>query len=374
MARLLAVAMAFACGHLHAGPSDDKADNPVAEAPPKNPLAIEAKTAMGYESNPLEANNSLGQAKGSAFSETTVDLSVPLDGPQGVFTATFSGLYKPYFERGNLDEYNIQPGLRWRAIDTDATTLKLNMYVSRYRVRVYNQLEPIANYSAEGWGGGMMWNLESKLSEKIKLLWEGNAGYQVFDSIEQNNGQDYTRVAFEKKVSDKLKLIAGTAWSFQGYKNRPPDAPAHNPPDWQMLVGRGFIGQESTLGADWTLVTELSGGHNFDLTNGYYDANDIGGKVEVRWKVNKWKLKASANPEFLWYGNRPANFGRSQGNLRTRGCAFECGVEYAWTDSLDLFLSQAVHEQVTNSNETQPNPTYNNFTDSTSKGGVMIAF
>jgi len=365
----------------YAGVSGTSQEAPaVTVVAPKNPFYIEAKSAFGFESNIFQTDNRSPMV-GDGFWETSVDVLAPLDGKDGVLTATFSETSKLYFDHSYLDEYTLTPGLAWRALDTGATTLKVLVHGARFQERIYTIGQPLPNHAEAGWSGGGGWDLKSKLTDKTTLSWTADTTYQGFDRVPQNNLQPQSGATLAMQVRDGLKLKAGTQWGYQDFQVRPDDtiAPPQgpgssltNPSRLQMLTGRGLLGAEWTVGGGWAVETTVNAGYNFDLTNGFYNADVLGVHVGLRWETGKWAFTGAFDPECDWYRRRTANLGQQGGLLRTQEYSMAFGIEYAWTDYLKVLYSNTARIQ--SSNSCIAEPSVDRFDDFITSVGVTVSF
>lgn len=346
----------------------------------KNPFSLTATSVIGYESNLLQVAGSQNPI-GDGFSQSSLNLALPLDGKNGVFAATLDGSSKLYFSHSELDEYAFTPGLAWSALDDGDTTLKLNIHGGRFQQRIYTEGQAIPSFAYAGWQGGAGWDLESKLSAKSTLSWTGDAGYQIFDTAAQDNFKLDTTAAIATQVKEGLKLTSSFEWTYQDYRVRPFEIisdplssynPPPNPNNLQLLTGRGSEGMEWTLGGGWTLETTLLAGPNLDLTNGYYTAAALGGHAGLRWEAGKWTFKGSVDPELDWYGKRPANLNNPDPKLYAQQYLFTIGIEYAWTKQFHILCTNSIQRQDTNSDTSVPS--LNNFIDYTTTIGISLIY
>lgn len=333
------------------------------------------RTSTGYQSNIFEVNNRIETPTASFFQETTFDASLPLDGKGGDVTAKLNGEWKKYFKHGEVDEYLIKPKLDWRVVDDDASTLHLEMRAARLRERIYSPFTRLPENSETGWSAGVGWKLERKLANESQFTWDGGTDYQWFDEVPFGNVVISTKAELERTLNDHIEWTAATKWDFQHYRQRPPDdVPAGTPRDLSTLEGRAMSGIRWKPRGGWHAAMELNGGYKFDLTNGYYDAGVVGVQFELGWESDEWKLKLGAEPEWVWFRNRPANVSNSRRRLFTEEYIFEAEMQYAIAKHCSIFAAAGVHVQCVNADESRPDATLNPFTDRTARIGVTCSF
>ncbi len=336
--------------------------------------SLSIKASAGFESNIFEVNDRREPATGAWFQETTIEDTIPL-GSGSSWSVTLEGAWKSFYGYSEADEYLAKPGLAWRVIDDDATTLTLNAHGARYRERIHSPFTRLTEHSEPGWSAGAGWDLERKLADKEQFTWEGGVDAQWFDSAPQDNFQFTSKAAFERQVGEALAWSVGTKWDFQRYRVRPPDVEVPgNPSDLSTLEGRLLAGCKWKLGAGWQFELEASRGGNFDLTNGYYNAGVVGVQALLRWDSGPWKLKLSAETEWVWSGKRDANINVPGHRLNAREYVFEAGVEFIVSEHFSVFLDGSAHLQRVNADESRDDATLNSFTDRTTRIGVACTF
>lgn len=337
---------------------------------------ITFRTSAGYESNIFEVNEHRENATGSWFQDSDVRASNALSFGDGSVVATFHARLKTYFSDGQSDEYVIQPGLAWHLPNAEDNEIVLDIHASRFREPIipsYLRLEP--TNSEPGWASGIGWKWEKSVADETTLNWLGSADYQTFDKVSADNLQIATAGELKRQVTDGLAWTLGTSWELQDYRNRPPDGESSlNPSGLQTLEGRATALLEFALGGDWHGEVGINGGYNFDFTNGYYDAAITGAQAELRWETKRCTVKATVEPEWVWFQRRPANFNIPGSALRTQEYLFAIRAEYHWSERLTLFFQASSHLQRTNANENRNDATLNRFANQIGYTGLSLSF
>lgn len=333
------------------------------------------RTTTGYQSNIFEVNDHIESPTGSWFQETTLDAQLPIDGKEGGITGKLDGEWKAYFGHSEIDEYLIKPGLDFRVFDGTACTLNLDLHAARLRERIYSQFTSVPAFSEPGWSVGTGWKLERKLPDEDRFIWNGGVGYKWYDSVPFDNVVVSTKAEFQRNISGHLEWTAATKWDFQHYRQRPPDLePPGTPLNLSTLEGRAITGISWKPGGGLHAEIEVNGGCNLDLTNGYYDAGVVAVKFEIGWESDDWKMKLSAEPEWVSFRNRPANLEHANINLFTQEYVVEAEVQYELTKNISFFAAAGIHLQGVNSDEARPDATLNRFNDYTARIGVACSF
>ncbi|MEO7341682.1 MAG: hypothetical protein ABI073_12455 [Luteolibacter sp.] len=351
-----------------AGEEDDSdADEPGWE--------LEAKTSVGWQSNLFEVDPSREARTGDGFVGSSIETTFPLNGGDGDLRGRFMGAEKRYFQEDQLDDYELKPGLCWQAFDGEDVNLVLDIEVSRFLERIYDESQPIPNRSQPGWGAGAGWKFESSMTDKLDFNWEGKGCYQWFDQVSQDNLTVGTALELVYAKNDRTEWTFGTRWEFQDYAVRPPEteAPGH-PVGLETLEGHLSSAIEYKLGGG--VITEIgcAVGPRFDLTTGYYDSDSLNVHWEWRWETGHWKLRASAEVEWTKYSERPANISKPNHELTSQVLVFEPGVEYALTKDLSIFGETSLRVRDTNSSAAGDDITLNDFSDTSVKIGVHYSF
>ena len=358
-----------------AGDKNGGVDGKDGEESDDNPFELSLKTGVAWESNIFQVNERRERAAGDGLTESKMELSLPLDGKDGVFSATFQGEAKTYFSHSYVNEYLVQPGLAWRAYDVDDTKITLNVHAGWFSERVYTEFQRAPNEALPGvylGGGGA---LETELSDRTTLTVEEKLRYQYFTNTGPDNFQSTTKVEAAMEWRDGLKFTGGTEWSYQNYTTRPSEsAGLSNPRGLQMLEGRIVTGLDVELGAGWFLEAALTGGPRIDLTNGYYDAAVLGSRLELRWERNQWTVKLTAEPEWVRFFQRPANSGEPSPKLATQEYTGRLEVEYAWSKRLTFIAGCAAHFQAVNADQSRDDATLNSYLDKTVSLGVSYSY
>ncbi len=339
----------------------------------KNALIL--KTATGWQSNIFEVNDQREPTTGDWFQESSLLGTFLLDGKDGNWTANLNGRWKKYLTHNEVDEYLIKQNVAWQAITGGDTTLTLDVRAARLRERVSAEFARVSENSQPGWSGGAGWNLEKQNSRDTKFTWQGGADWQWFDDVPYDNLMLNTSAEFEIKSSDAVTWSASNTWDFRHYRQRPPDVePPGMPASLSMLEGRAAGGVTWKLDGGWWLGAELNGGCNFDLTNGYYDAGVTGARAELRWEGERWKFKATVEPEWVWFRNRPTNIGSISRKLASQEYICEVSLNFTATKHLTVFVTAGSRLQRVNADESRDDAILNRFTDRTVLLGATWIF
>ncbi len=359
---------------LHAGTAESSPVS-VEEATGSGDWELELKSTAGWQSNPFEVGNHYEKPKGDGFVYSSLDSSCALDGPDGAVTGTFSGSEKRYFREDQLDEYELKSAMNWRLLDVEEVNLTIDLRGSRFRERIYDEFQSKPNRSAVAWSGGAGWKLQSDLSDEVQITWEGGGDYQTFDQVRLDNLKLGTSAEFQCQWSDDLTWICGVRSDFQNYPVRPPESESPGlESGLKTFEARLFTGIDSKLGHGWTLEIAGNGGPIIDLTNGYFNARELGAHVELRWQMERWKLQASAEPNWVWFEQRPANRTKRGRKLVRQEELLDASVEYSLTKNLSLLGHAIMNLQYTNSKQATDDATLGEFADLSVQGGVSLVF
>ena len=338
-------------------------------------ISLDAQLGFGFESNVFEINQRFENPVADEFSNGSFDFSVPLKSVAEDLVFDLSGTWKKYFHERQIDEYAFKPELSLEDIAVGPAKLTLSIDTGLVRERIYNQFGDVPERSEPGVGGGGGWTLEADLSHESTFTWTGEVEAKTFFKVPQDN----IRISSEAEVAvplvPSLYLHGGTEWELQCYRVRPFDAEADlNPRSLGTIEGRGFLSLESKPSRGWAWELALNAGPNIDITNGYYNAAVLGGRVDIARRLEAWTFRVSAEPEWVWFSHRPANLSQPAEKLFTQEYVFECGVEYACTKFLKIFGAEIVHLQYSSSHEVQPDAVLNSFIDIRFEGGVSFSY
>ena len=363
----MAIVLLAAPAALRAGSGDEEDETP------QKPVF---RTGMAYESNIFEVNQHREAPSAAWYQESDLKVARPLRFADGSVAATFHGATKLFFGPSQLDEYRIQPGLTWEAVQEKDSNLLLDIRAARFSEPVgaaFLQRQPLV--AVPGWSGGAGWKWERDVTEKTTLKWTGGAELQAFDSFAGSNLEIKTRAELVRGLTEGVKWTVATEWAYQHYRERPQDDESVlNPSRLSTVEGRAVTGLELNLGNDWHAELEMNGGYNGDLTNGYYDASVLGARVELRWEKGPWTVKAVAEPEQVWFRRRPANIDVAHRVLSTQEYVFELRIDYSWSERVTVFCQHSIHVQRTNSDESLSDATLNRFNDQIGNAGFAITF
>jgi hypothetical protein len=346
-----------------------------ARLPSSDESPFQARVALGFESNVFEVNGRFDNPVADGFVDSSLAVSVPLKQMGDDARFDFSGTSKIYFRESQIDEYLLKPDLVFGDIDLSGATLQLDAWFTLLRERIFNEFGRVPDRSEPGASGGFGWNLDSDLSKKTSFTWSGETEYQTFFSAPNDNIRVNSKGEFQTPLNADLDLNSGTEWEFQRYRVRPRDIEAQlNPRSLATLEGRGFVELDLHPGRNYVFEAGLNAGPNIDLTNGYYNAAVIGASAEIRRRIGKFKVIGSAEPELVWFTNRPTNLSKRGEKLFTQEYLFEFEVEYDWTKHIKFFCAEILHVQESSSDESKADAVLNSFIDNSVKGGVIISF
>jgi len=342
--------------------------------PDESKTQIEVESAIGYRSNVYETNQAVEPSVGDWFWNIRTELSHPLAINSDV-SVTFLGHWLQYFNLPQLNDYLFQPGIAWKVFDEDDSSLELSIGGGAFRERIFLQFQNAPDNSVPGLTGSAGWKWTKGLGDENSLIWSGGVNYQYFYNQPQNNLTVSTEAKWVHDFDGKTSLEFGTQWAGQHYHVRPEDSESPgNPAPLTTIEGRGFCRYKVDIGAGFTAEISLNLGGNIDATNGYYDAWAIGGEAALHWECGNWKLGIGAEPEYVWFLNRPADVGTADKKLRTQEYVMECSVEYQLTEQVSLVGRFANHLQITNSDQFSPNATLQSFSDNTISFGVSLSY
>ena len=323
---------------------------------------IELQTSLGYRSNVFETNRAVDPPVGDWFWTIQTEAAHPLAVAPNV-SLTFQGGLLQYFRLTQLIDYSFQPGVAWQVFDEKDNKLEINAGGGAFRKRIFMQFQNVPDVSHPGLGGSAGWTFEHSLGDHNAIVWTGGLNYQHFNYLPQTNYTVLTGVKWVRGAGEANPLEVGFQWEGQHFNTRPEDSEsAGNPAPLTTIEGRGFVRYSFELGAGFSAETSMNLGGNIDATNGYYDAWVVGAEAALRWQYGKWRLKVAAEPEFVWFPNRPANLGMKDKKLQTQEYAAEGTVEYRFTERVGLIGSCANHLQITNS-KLNSTATLQSFTD-----------
>lgn len=331
---------------------------------------------VGYESNIFELNYQQENPTGAWYQDSSLQIENPFQTGNANLAATLNASVKTYFGQSQINEYILKPGLTWHVIDSETETLNLDVRASRFQERIYNEnLQNAPNRSERGWSIGAGGKWEKDVLDQWQLTWTSGSDLQLFDNAFLNNLKITTKTNFEREIVTNLKWSLGSQFEYQSYRNRPIDSEsAINPSGLNTLESRGFTGWSYEFGRTWVAELEVNGGYNSDLTNGFYNANVLGARMELRWESTPWKIKVSGEPEWLSFSNRRANLEVANHTLSTQEYNFDIRVDYQWSERLGIFCQGTGHFQQTNSDLSRGDAALNKFGNQIISTGISVLF
>lgn len=332
----------------------------------------EAKVGLGYESNVFEVDSTQNTVVGDLFTAASVKLSRPLgDKLAGLLEART----RAYFRQSQIDEYLIRASSIWSIVDDEPLGVKLGARVFAFRERIFNEFQHVPDRSEPGWGGGLGWNLNREFGESVTFTSAGNADFELFSEVPQDNVHITESNQVQIEINRGLTCEGGVDFEFQSYRQRPPDLESRlNPAGLETGEIRAAVGASLDVGRGITVEVGINAGPNIDFTNGYYNAMIIGGRLELKWRTKEWEIKSAVEPEGAFFFNRRANFLSGRTKLRTGEYLMELSVERRISEKIAIFASSLTHVQTTNSDEHRDDVSLNGFIDQMVSGGISVSF
>lgn len=340
----------------------------------ENPWKGSVETQIGYESNIYQIDRHIEPVTGSWFSESSLEWGRSWEHEHGSHEFVLEAEYKTYFYTNTLEEYRLQPGLIWHEAFSDGCSLDIDFRAAVLRAKVEQEFINEPDETEEAIGAGTGFQFKKVYPDHSSLKWSGRIEGEIFEYMAGSNLGCRSEIEAVRPLGGDTAIRAGISWEWQGYRHMTwSGQPSDEPPELNTMSCRAFAGLAGAWNKNWDWKLTVTGGPDFDLDGGYYNALTFGLRARLTYHSGRWSLAAKLDPETAFFSNRPAVLGAPSPALIAQDLWAGTEAAYEIFSGCEIFAAASWGLQWTNGGHSE-NAALNSFDDFVVRSGLRVEF
>lgn len=340
----------------------------------KNRWEGNAETQIGHESNIYRTDRFIEPPTASWFSASSLEWWRSWERERGSLKFILEAEYKTYFYTHSLEEYRLQPQWIWREFFSDGWVLDISCQAAVLREKVYQDLVDEPDETEEAIGAGIGFQLKKTCPDRSYRKWSGQIGGEIFEYMQGSNLSCLTEFEVGKPTGEDSIFRRGVTLEWQAYRHMDwGGQPNGEPPELNTMFCRAFAGFAGSLNENWEWKFTVTGGPDFDLKRGYYNALVCGVQARIAYRFGQWSMAAKLDAETAFFSNRPAVLETPSPALIAQELWVGSEAAYEIFSGLELFASASWDLQWTNGGHSG-NAALNTYDDLIIRTGLRLEF